>query len=199
MIIWINGAFGAGKTTAAFELHRRLADSFVYDPENIGYFIRRNAPKIFSMVDFQDLPLWREFNYKMLKMISEQYSGAIIVPMTLVDAGYFAEIIGCLREHGVEVRHFILWASRKTILKRLRLRLSRRLGEDTFAINSIDRCLYSFDNYITEGKIDTENMISEAVVEEIAKRCELSLSTMRRPRFFRAIQRYLTLIKHIRL
>ncbi len=42
MIIWINGAFGSGKTQTAFELKRHLQDAFVYDPENIGYFIREN-------------------------------------------------------------------------------------------------------------------------------------------------------------
>ena len=36
MVIWLNGAFGAGKTQTAYELHRRLPDSFVYDPENAG-------------------------------------------------------------------------------------------------------------------------------------------------------------------
>ena len=33
VIIWINGGFGAGKTTLAQELHRRLPDTVVYDPE----------------------------------------------------------------------------------------------------------------------------------------------------------------------
>ncbi|WP_353095654.1 hypothetical protein [Tissierella praeacuta] len=47
MIIWLNGAFGSGKTTCAFELSRRFPNSFVYDPENIGYFIRNNTPKAY--------------------------------------------------------------------------------------------------------------------------------------------------------
>ena len=38
MIIWINGAFGSGKTQVAHELKRRLENSFIYDPEQIGYF-----------------------------------------------------------------------------------------------------------------------------------------------------------------
>ena len=63
MIIWLNGAFGAGKTTAAYELHRRLAGSLVYDPEEVGYFLRRSAP-CFRTPDFQDLPLWRALNYE---------------------------------------------------------------------------------------------------------------------------------------
>ena len=43
MIIWLNGAFGAGKTQTAYELHRRLPGSYVYDPENAGFFMRASG------------------------------------------------------------------------------------------------------------------------------------------------------------
>jgi len=35
VIIWINGGFGVGETTLAQELHRRLSDAVVYDPEDV--------------------------------------------------------------------------------------------------------------------------------------------------------------------
>ncbi|AOO60311.1 hypothetical protein [Bacillus velezensis] len=44
MIIWINGAFGSGKTQTAFELHRRLKPSYVYDPEKMGFAMRSMIP-----------------------------------------------------------------------------------------------------------------------------------------------------------
>ena len=40
MIIWINGAFGAGKTTLAEELSRRLSEAVLFDPEYVGYLSR---------------------------------------------------------------------------------------------------------------------------------------------------------------
>lgn len=58
MIIWINGTFGCGKTSVSNELHRRLENSYVYDPEEIGFFIRDNLPsdlkkrKIFKIFVF---------------------------------------------------------------------------------------------------------------------------------------------------
>lgn len=61
MIIWVNGAFGSGKTQAAYELHRRIPNSYVYDPENAGYFIRDNLPADVKRGDFQHYPMWREF------------------------------------------------------------------------------------------------------------------------------------------
>jgi hypothetical protein len=36
VIIWINGAFGAGKTALAEELRRRLPDAVLYNPEDVG-------------------------------------------------------------------------------------------------------------------------------------------------------------------
>ena len=57
VIIWINGGFGAGKTTLAEELHRRLPDAVVYDPEDVGLMLWKwMRPD----GDFQHLPSWRE-------------------------------------------------------------------------------------------------------------------------------------------
>jgi hypothetical protein len=45
--------------------------------------------------------------------------------MTLVNPGYFQEIIGSLRDDGFEVRHFALLAEHATVVRRLR---GRSLG-----------------------------------------------------------------------
>src|SRR4029077_17555535 len=39
VIMWLYGGFGAGKTTLAEELHRRLPDAVVYDPEDVGLML----------------------------------------------------------------------------------------------------------------------------------------------------------------
>jgi len=193
MIIWINGAFGAGKTSTAFELNRRLPDSFVYDPENAGYFIRKNSPAEFQGGDFQDIELWREMNYKHISLIVSKYSGTLIIPMTLVNPVYYDEIIGRLKSDGLDVRHFILYASKNEIKRRLRLR-----GGDTFALQSIDRCINAFDNLITGEKIDTERMGIDMVVNEIAQRCGILLMPDKKTKFGKFLFRIGVLIKHIR-
>jgi hypothetical protein len=55
VIIWINGGFGAGKTTLAQELGRRLPDAVVYDPEDVGLMLWKWIP---PNGDFQHLPSW---------------------------------------------------------------------------------------------------------------------------------------------
>jgi adenylylsulfate kinase-like enzyme len=90
MILWINGAFGAGKTTVANELNRRIENSYIYDPENAGYFIRKNIPQQINTEDnFQDYKLWRDFNLKMLRFIADSFDGTIIVPMTVTNRQYY--------------------------------------------------------------------------------------------------------------
>ena len=198
MIIWINGAFGSGKTSTAYELNRRLPSSFVYDPENVGFFIRKNAPAEFSKGDFQDISLWRQMNYELISLIASEYSGTLIIPMTLVNPTYYEETIGRLKADGLNVRHFILYASKKEILRRLRFRKSRIFDGDAFAVDSVDRCINSFDNLITEEKIDTENLSVDEVVSEIADRCGLTLSHDRKTRIGRLIYRVCVIMHHIR-
>jgi hypothetical protein len=57
MIIWINGAFGAGKTTTATLVAGLLPAAKLFDPDHLGYLLTSfvDAPT----GDFQDLPLWR--------------------------------------------------------------------------------------------------------------------------------------------
>lgn len=198
MIIWINGAFGSGKTTTAFELSRRIENSFVYDPENVGYFIWKNAPERFSKGDFQDIGLWREFNYKMLKMICDNYDGTVIVPMTLVNPDYYDEIVNRLISDGVALRHFILYAGKETLVKRLNRRRAGVLGRESFAKKSISRCIYAFDNYITETKIMVDNMLVDQVVEEIARQCGIALLPDKRGRLKKKFDCLRVLARHIR-
>lgn len=195
MIIWLNGAFGSGKTTCAFELNRRLTNSFVYDPENIGYFIRNNTPKKIQKTDFQDHGQWRSFNYEMLKYIATEYSGIIIVPMTINNHQYYKEIIQKLIDDGIILKHYILYANKEIILKRLNKRLER--GE-TWAKSQIDRCIQAFDTEITEEKIITDNRSIDYVVEEIAKRSGLTILPDKRTFLKKGIDRAITLIRHIR-
>ncbi|GHL62003.1 hypothetical protein ECZU31_52780 [Escherichia coli] len=53
MIIWINGPFGAGKTTLAKRLRDRRSKSLIFDPEEIGFVVKETVPMPASG-DYQD-------------------------------------------------------------------------------------------------------------------------------------------------
>ncbi|KAM3090884.1 AAA family ATPase [Phormidesmis sp. 146-35] len=172
MIIWLNGAFGVGKTQTAFELHSRIPGSFVFDPEQIGFSIRKIVPLEMHR-DFQDHPVWREFTYKSLRYVAENFSGVIIVPMTVVNPLYYEQIVGALRLEGLQVYHFTLLASRETILRRLRWRGD---GSNSWGARHLDRCLNALSDEKFAAHLNTEGKPIEAVAEEIAYSTGLALS-----------------------
>ncbi|MFT9847096.1 tunicamycin resistance protein [Aneurinibacillus sp. REN35] len=166
-----------------------------YDPENVGFFIRENLPKVIVKEDFQHYTMWREYNYSMLKYIDSEYDGTIIVPMTVVHPQYFNEIIGRLRSDGVRITHFTLCASKETLLKRLH---SRGEGKHSWAAQQIERCINGLSNEIFQHHIDTENMLIEDVVEKIAAIENISLLPDNRGPLRKRWDRLTTKIKHIR-
>ena len=194
MIIWLNGAFGAGKTQTAYELHRRLENSFVYDPENAGFFIRENLPPALCPDDFQDSPLWRSINAEMLASIAGRYSGHIIVPMTVTNQAYYDEITGALPEE-CALRHFILCAGRETLLKRLASRLE---GASSWAARQIDRCVQAFDADFGGDRIPTDDMSIDRVVERVAELAGLTLTPDSRSPLRKRLDRAAVQWKHIR-
>lgn len=167
MIIWLNGAFGSGKSSVAELLVEKLGHAHLYDPEQVGYFLWDNFPEELKRKgDFQDITIWREFNYKLISYMNDRYDGTLIVPMTIVNRGYYNEIIGKLIEDGIEIQHFILMADGDTIKQRLRGR-----GEESgsWAEQQIDRCLQAFES-MKGRKIDTQGLslmeIVDLIVEE---------------------------------
>ncbi|MFD0587477.1 AAA family ATPase [Paenibacillus sp. GCM10027627] len=195
MIIWINGAFGSGKTGTAYELHRRLPNSFVYDPENVGFFLRKHIPRTMIGDDFQQLQAWRSCNFSILKMIAEGAEGPIIVPMTVVDPLFFDEIVGELRRAGIEVNHYALCASKEVLLGRLKKRFD---GPESWAAKQIDRCMEGLSKEVFRLHINTDHLSIDQVVEHIAGHAGLELLPDKRSEARKLIDRLWTQLKQIR-
>ncbi|MCC3373116.1 AAA family ATPase [Cohnella sp. REN36] len=195
MIVWINGAFGSGKTQTAHALHRRIPGSYVYDPERAGYFIRRNMPKALAQGDFQDFPMWRSINASMLRYLDANHDGPIIVPMTIVNPVYWREVVGQLCEEGIDVRHFTLCASEAVLRKRLK---SRGEGGSSWAAHQIERCVAGLADETFRVHLDTDRTTIADNVERIAAGADLVLAPDNRGPFRAAVDRLATQIKHIR-
>lgn len=168
--------------------------SYVYDPENAGYFIRSNVPPEIGEQDFQDYPMWRSFNFDMLDYIASHYEGDVIVPMTITNREYYDEIIGEISKK-YEVRHFILWATKETLLKRL---ASRFESGKSWGARQIDRCMEAFDKDIVECKIYTDDLNIYEVVDKIAALSGITLLEDRRNGLRKRMDRFATQLKHMR-
>lgn len=164
MILWINGAFGSGKTTVAEILHTKIAHSYIYDPENIGLFLQHNLPEQLRKSDFQEHKEWREWNIHMLKKIYQEYEGDIIVPMTVYKQPMYDEIFKGLKESNMTMHHFQLEVSKGAILKRLK---ERSLAEFTWGAEKVDEILEAFQAIPIDEKINNETILPEETAQII--------------------------------
>jgi gluconate kinase len=175
MIIWVNGAFGAGKTQVAHELRRRLGCGWVADPELVGFGLHRMLPRALRR-DFQDEPAWRLGVRDALHRLDADGSvQPVIVPMTLVVDAYADEILDGLRAAGHDLRHVTLVASPATLRRRLRSRGPR----DTWATAQIARCTAALAAPRFARHVPTDDRAIDEVVEDVALGFGLPL---RRPR-----------------
>jgi AAA domain len=177
MIIWLNGPFGAGKTTLAEKLRERRPGSLLFDPEEIGFVVKTMVPPADSG-DYQDLPIWRRLTVATLLEVRSVYPQDIIVPMTLVQPDYLEEILGRLRRQEEEVMHVSL-----TLDERL---LRARIAEQTMSpeptrdhdirewrLAQVERCLSARHKMprgtrFLDSGIESPDSLADIVVEWLA-------------------------------
>ncbi|MFI1963459.1 NUDIX domain-containing protein [Streptomyces pathocidini] len=123
MIVWLNGAYGAGKTGAARELADLIPGSTVYDPEVTGGALRQLLPRkqlkeleCGDVVDYQELPIWRRLVVDTAAAMLAELGGTLVIPMSLFRQDYRDEIFGRLAARRIPVRHVLL-APDETILR----------------------------------------------------------------------------------
>jgi hypothetical protein len=124
-VIWLNGPFGVGKSTVARILLNELPSARPFDPEHVGFLLRRSLP--LPTGDFQDLPAWRHLTVETARLIAdpdppsgEQTRQAdLVVPMALVHPTYRSEIHSGLHAAGLQLHEFSLVAERATIVSRI--------------------------------------------------------------------------------
>ncbi|SFD07630.1 NUDIX hydrolase [Streptomyces aidingensis] len=123
MIVWLNGAHGAGKSTAGWELAGLLPDGILFEPERIGDLLRATLPRklLEEVTHYQELPSWRWLVVETAAALYRETKGTIVVPMTVLRQDHRDELFGGLASRGLTVRHFLLHTE-ETILRERILR-----------------------------------------------------------------------------
>ncbi|WP_030829661.1 NUDIX hydrolase [Streptomyces hygroscopicus] len=118
MIVWLNGALGAGKTAAARELVDFIPGSTFYDPELVGNGLRMMLPRkrLEEVTDYQDLPSWRRLVVDTGAALLAEVGGPLVVAMTVLRQEYRDEIFGGFAARRIPVRHVLLHTD-ETILR----------------------------------------------------------------------------------
>ena len=118
MIIWINGAFGAGKTTTAALLAEKSPGLRTFDPESVGYLLRDNLAD-FPVRDFRDWESWRV----LVPVVADElvrFSGqGLVAPQTVLEEAYWDDLLSGLTARGHDVVHVLVEADGPTLRRRI--------------------------------------------------------------------------------
>lgn len=118
MIIWLNGTFGAGKTTTARAVVERLPDARLFDPETLGPLLRHVLDGS-TVTDFQQWRAWRGLTVDTRRRVLDEVGGTLVIPQTVLVREYWGELRGGFAEAGIPVHPFLLHADRKTLVERV--------------------------------------------------------------------------------
>ncbi|PZF99396.1 AAA family ATPase [Micromonospora endophytica] len=145
-VIWLNGAFGAGKTTVAERLIKDDPQLLLFDAELPGFMFREIVP-LPSSGDFQDLRVWRRGVVDTAVSLLEEYGRTLVIPMTVVVPEYLDEIFSGLRARDVHVDHYFLDVPASVLRKRCEAQSiwpndpERDAEVRAWRLEQVDRCV----------------------------------------------------------
>mgnify|MGYP002863801229 CR=1 FL=1 len=172
MIIWIDGAYGVGKSTLAEKLHELLPNSFIFDAENVGNAVRDNMPQsVYYSETFEGYPLWFHVCNELLTELSGRFDGVILVPMTLMRQESFARFAEPLRSKGIEIVHVLLESSIEIIHDRI---LERGESEDCWCMRHIEDCLSAQQHFEDVIRVQSVGQTADELAKEVVQALGLS-------------------------
>lgn len=117
MIVWLNGAFGVGKTTTS-QLITADGAWRHFDPEWVGYMLANNLSD-HAVTDFQQYPSWR----RLVPIVADeiiQFTGQhLMATQSVLVEEYWREITKGLADLGHDVFHVVLDADAQTLHERI--------------------------------------------------------------------------------
>jgi hypothetical protein len=118
VVLWINGTFGVGKTTAANLIREQDPAWRLFDPEWVGYMLRANLGDV-PCDDFQDLPPWRTLVPRVAHEIALLTGDNLLAMQTVLVEEYWGELRRGFTDHRMEVFHVVLDADEATVRSRI--------------------------------------------------------------------------------
>ena len=119
MIIWVNGTFGAGKTTTARQLAERLPNARHFDPEQVGYLLMRTLED-HEFRDFQDLAPWRELVPVFTEKIARFTDQHLIAVQTVLREDYWRELTAGFERTPLDIFHVLLHVDSDVLAERIK-------------------------------------------------------------------------------
>ncbi|GII31163.1 ATP-binding protein [Planotetraspora mira] len=167
MIIWLNGTFGAGKTSTAKELVSLIPEAHYFDPEQVGFMLR-HISGLPEVGDFQHWRPWRGLVVETASQVLKYVGGVLVMPQSVLVEQYWEEIRTGLREAGIPLRHFVLHADEITLTQRIESDVVD-IGARQWRLDHLPKYRESFTWLSREGEvIDTAAVSPSEVAKDIA-------------------------------
>lgn len=106
-VLWINGAFGVGKSTTGLHLLAVLPGWRYFDPEWVGFMLRAQLGDQ-GVVDFQDIPAWRRLVPLVASEVALHTGEDLVAVQTVTNESYWNEIRDGFTTRGMTVHHVLL-------------------------------------------------------------------------------------------
>ena len=174
MIIWIDGAYGVGKTAIAKKLKEKLGsaaellESDYYNQEMMKKIIEeanasRTVPLIGEVLPQNNIRFLREFK-KLIEEKSQDTNKHWIVDMALTRMECKENLFDCLQKDGKSMIHFILIADKAIIKERIKKDKNRT---QEVALDWLDYNIsFLKENYPDAVRIKTDNRDVDDIVNE---------------------------------
>ena len=166
MILFINGPFGVGKTSVARVLVERLPSAMLYDPEVIGYVLRRVLGPLKKVEDFQDCALWRGLVVAVARVLRAASDRTLVIPMSVWRREYFDPIAAGLRRVDPDLRCFRLTASKGELVRRISSD-SEDPGAYGWRMTHVEVCLSAAQDPAFGTEIPTDDVAPAGVAGRI--------------------------------
>ena len=168
MILFLNGPFGVGKTSAARILVEKIPDAMLYNPEVIGHLLQRIVGPVKKVEDFQDYALWRRLVVRVARGLRAVSTKTLVIPMTVWRRDYFDPIVAGLRWVDPDLRCFRLTASEPELARRI-----ASDADDTGAygwrVSHAEVCLNALRDPAFGAEVPTDGLAPVEVADRILK------------------------------
>lgn len=103
--IWLNGAFGSGKSITANELVEPVPGARTFDREIVGFMLRHDTSE--PVPDFRDRPAWRALVPQATDQMPGHGGGMPVAPGTVLRSDCITGILDDLARRGIEHDHVL--------------------------------------------------------------------------------------------